>query len=77
MVDLAGNPLGGGADFTQALKVLPGDRSDDGFVASNDVVLVNSGRTMAYNILNDINGDGIVDLNDVNAVRARIGAQLP
>jgi len=57
--------------------VLPGDRSDDGFVASNDVVLVNSGRTMAYNILNDINGDGIVDLNDVNAVRARIGAQLP
>src|SRR5262249_20279832 len=39
VVDLAGNPLGGGVDFTQALNVLPGDRSDDGFVASNDMVL--------------------------------------
>ena len=75
--DLAGNPLGGGVDFTQALNVLPGDRSDDGFVASNDMVLVNSGRSLPYNVLNDINGDGVVDINDVNLVRARIGTQLP
>jgi hypothetical protein len=77
VVDLAGSPLDGGADFTQVLNVLPGDRSDDGFVASNDMVLVNSGRSVAYNILNDINGDGILNINDVNAVRARIGKRLP
>ena len=77
VVDTAGTPLGGGVDFVQALSVLPGDRSDDGFVASNDMVLVNLGRSTPYNILNDINGDGIVDINDVSAVRARIGKHLP
>lgn len=77
VTDLAGNPLGGGADFAQTLKVLPGDRSDDGFVTSNDMVLVNLGRSAPYNVLNDINGDGVVDINDINAIRARLGTQLP
>jgi hypothetical protein len=77
VVNIAGTPLGGGVDFAQALNVLPGDRSDDGFVASNDMVLVNGGRVMPYDILSDLNGDGIVDINDVSAVRARIGRHLP
>jgi len=75
--DLAGNPLGGGVDFAQILNVLPGDVSDDGNVASNDMVLVNNARSMAYNVIDDINGDGVVDLNDVSLVRARIGTHLP
>ena len=51
--------------------------SDDGNVASNDMVLVNNARSMAYNVIDDINGDGVVDLNDVSLVRARIGTHLP
>ena len=77
VVDLAGNPLGGGVDFAQTLNVLPGDVSDDGNVASNDMVLVNNARTLPYNVIDDINGDGVVDMNDVNLVRARIGTHLP
>ena len=77
VVDLAGNPLGGGVDFAQALNVLPGDVSDDGNVASNDLVLVNNARALPYNVIYDVNGDGVVDINDVNLVRARIGAHLP
>ena len=77
VMDLAGNPLGGGVDFAQTLNVLPGDVSDDGNVASNDMVLVNNARTLPYNVIDDINGDGIVDINDVNLVRARIGTHLP
>jgi len=77
VMDLTGNPLDGGIDFAQIMNVLPGDVSDDGFVASNDMLLVNSGRSLPYNVLNDINGDGVVDINDVNLVRARIGTQLP
>ena len=75
--DLAGNPLGGGVDFAQTLNVLPGDVSDDGNVASNDSVLVNSARSLPYNVIDDINGDGVVDINDVNLVRVRIGTHLP
>lgn len=77
VMDLAGNPLGGGVDFAQTLNVLPGDVSDDGNVASNDMVLVNNARSMPYNVIDDINGDGVVDINDVNLVRARIGTHLP
>ena len=75
--DLAGSPLGGGVDFAQTLNVLPGDVSDDGNVASNDSVLVNNARSLPYNVIDDINGDGVVDINDVNLVRVRIGTHLP
>ena len=75
--DIAGNPIYGGTDFLRLLNVLPGDRSDDGTVASNDMVLVSNGRSVPYNVLNDINGDGVVDTNDILAVRSRIGTHLP
>jgi len=75
--DLAGTPLGGGVDFAQTLNVLPGDVSDDSNVASNDMVLVNIARYLPYNVIDDIDGDGVVDANDVNLVRARIGTHLP
>lgn len=77
VTDLTGNPLGGGIDFAQILNVLPGDVSDDGNVASSDMVLVFIARTLPYNVIDDINGDGVVDINDVNLVRARIGTHLP
>jgi hypothetical protein len=77
VMDLTGNPLGGGIDFAQILNLLPGDVSDDGNVASNDAVLVNNARALPYNVIDDINGDGVVDMNDVNLVRARIGTHLP
>lgn len=77
VMDLAGNPLGGGVDFAQTLNVLPGDVSDDGNVASNDAVLVNNARALPYSVVDDINGNGVVDVNDVNLVRTRIGTHLP
>jgi hypothetical protein len=75
--DLTGNPLGGGVDLAQMLSVLPGDVNDDGNVASNDAVLVNNARALPYNVIDDVNGDGVVDINDVNITRARIGTHLP
>jgi hypothetical protein len=77
VVDLTGNPLGGGVDFAQILNVLPGDVSDDGNVASNDAVLVNNARALPYSVIDDINGDGVVNMNDVILVGARIGTHLP
>jgi len=77
VTDLTGNPLGGGVDFAQMLNVLPGDVSDDGNVASNDAVLVNNARAQPYNVIDDINGDGVVNVSDVLLVGARIGTHLP
>ena len=76
-VRIAGTPLGGGVDFAQILNVLPGDVTDDGNVASNDAVLVNNARAQPYNVIDDINGDGVVNVNDVFLVGARIGTHLP
>jgi hypothetical protein len=75
--DAAGNGLGGGSGFAQALKVLWADFNDDGIVNASDLVLVNNARAQTYNIFADLNGDGVINLNDVNVVRARIGTTLP
>jgi hypothetical protein len=77
VTDLAGNPLGGGVDFSQVLKVLYGDFVDDGVVNSADFAGVNSARNQAYNLFADLNGDGVVDVNDVNIARARVGNTNP
>ena len=77
ITDIAGNPLGGGTDYSQALKVLWGDFNDDGIVNAQDLVLVNAARSQAYNIFADLNGDGVVDANDVNVVRAQLGNSNP
>jgi hypothetical protein len=75
--DAGGNPLSGGAGFTQALKILWADFNDDGIVNASDLVLVNNARSAPYNIFADLNGDGVVDVNDVQVVRNRNGTSLP
>jgi len=75
--DASGNALGGGAGYAQNFKVLQGDFNDDGFVASNDMLAVWNATAQAYNIFADINGDGVVNLTDVQIVRSRIGTSLP
>jgi hypothetical protein len=73
ITDKAGNPLSGGVDFNQNLKILYGDFNDDGVVNAQDLVLVNAARPQPYNVFADINGDGLVDINDVMVVRQQIG----
>ncbi len=75
--DAAGNALGGGSGFTQALKILEGDFNDDGVVNAQDFVLINDAILQPYNIFADINGDGIVSLTDVTIARGRNGTSLP
>ncbi|HEY3824389.1 MAG TPA: dockerin type I domain-containing protein, partial [Bryobacteraceae bacterium] len=75
--DAAGNALTGGSGFSQTLKVLLGDFNDDGVVNSQDFTLVNAARNQPYNIFADIDGNGVVDANDVQIVRTHLGAALP
>jgi subtilisin-like proprotein convertase family protein len=76
--DVNGNPLAGGNGFTQNFKVLWGDYNDDGVVNTLDVTGVGAVRLSGlYNILADLNGDGVVDVNDVTIARTRIGTVLP
>jgi hypothetical protein len=45
-------------------------------VNSQDQVLVNTETHQAYNILADMNGDGVVNATDLLLVRSRIGTSL-
>ena len=66
--------------FTRRLDVLPGDANDDGAITAQDIAIVHSGFASLgalYNIFNDINGDGVVDINDYNLVRRFVGKTLP
>jgi subtilisin-like proprotein convertase family protein len=76
--DLAGNLLGGGTNYSRNFNVLYGDVNGDGFVSSADAVFVNNLiRTSSYNQFADLNGDGVVDVTDLNIARQRIGTKLP
>jgi hypothetical protein len=75
--DASGTPLGDGAGFTQTMKILMGDYNDDGMVSSADLVGSNNATVAPYDIFADINGDGIVNVNDVALARTRIGTTLP
>jgi hypothetical protein len=77
LTDAAGTGLGNGAGFGQPFAVLWADVNDDGVVNSTDLALVNQARTKPYNILDDLNGDGIVDVNDYLVARGRIGTTQP
>jgi len=68
------------ATFTRRLDVLPGDANDDGVVNAQDLVVVRNDFTASgaiYDIFDDINGDGTVDISDTNLVGKFIGKKLP
>jgi hypothetical protein len=66
--------------YTRRIDVLPGDANDDGVVNAQDLVVVRNDFAAlgaVYNIFDDINGDGTVDINDTNLVGRFIGKKLP
>jgi hypothetical protein len=69
------------ATFTRRLDVLPGDFNDDGIVTLQDALLIRNEYLAiggaSPTIFGDIDGNGVVDINDYNAVRRLIGTQLP
>ena len=66
------------ATFTRRLDVLPGDVNDDGVVNSQDIALErNAYLANIPVVIDDILGDGTVDLNDYNAVRRLVNTKLP
>lgn len=73
----SGNGLYAGAGFTQAIRVLSGDFDDDGVVSAEDLVGVNNARIAPYNVFAVMNGDGVVNVADVQVVRTRVGTSLP
>jgi hypothetical protein len=75
--DMNGNALTNGAGYNQNLKILYGDFNDDGLVNAQDTVGVNNAISNPYNILADMNGDGVVNIADVQIVRSRGGTSLP
>ena len=77
LTDAGGNPLANGTGFIRTLKVLWGDFNDDGNVTSADMVGVNNASVTPYNVFADANGDGIVNVADVQTVRSRLGTSLP
>ncbi len=66
--------------YTRRLDVLPGDVNDDGVVNGADLIAVRNDFAVfgsTYNIFDDINGDGVVDVNDANIVGRFVGKKLP
>jgi hypothetical protein len=77
ITDSSNNALNGGKNFNQLFKVLWGDFNDDGVVNASDLVGVNNARSQPYNIFADMNGDKVVDANDVRIVQSQIGKSNP
>ena len=61
--------------YTRRLDILPGDFNDDGVVSSADITLLNNASMGSYTLLGDLNGDGVVDINDGKLARAKIGSK--
>ena len=61
--------------YQRELDVLPGDYNDDGVVSSADVTLLNNATVAPYNLFADLNGDGLIDINDGKLARGKIGTK--
>jgi ELWxxDGT repeat protein len=73
-LDLDGD---GTIDFTTAFHRLFGDVDGNGLVNDADVGLVQAAQTQSgLNLATDLNGDGLVDLIDLNNVKRRKGAKV-
>jgi len=61
--------------------VLPGDVTQNGVVANNDITLIRAQLGLVpgplYDPRRDLNGNGVIANNDVTLGRARLGNQLP
>jgi len=77
LTDAAGNPLTAGSGFSQNFNVLYGDATDDGNVTSGDMLVVYRSRSAAYSIFDDLDGNGAVDMSDVQIARVQNGSSLP
>jgi hypothetical protein len=78
IADANGTTLGNGTGATQLLRILYGDYNDDGAVSSADGTdVLNVYRGATYDLFADMNGDGVVNLLDVQIVRTQIGNTLP
>jgi hypothetical protein len=60
-----------------AFRVLWGDVNDDGVVSAADMVAVSQARAHGNNPFANLNGDEVIDLQDVQVVRDHIGTHLP
>jgi len=77
--DIAGNAL---SAYSFRLNVLPGDVTQNGVVANNDITLIRAQLGLApgsvgFDPRRDLNGNGVIANNDVTLARARLGNQLP
>jgi len=76
--DTAGNAL---AAYSFRLNVLPGDVTQNGVVANNDITLIRAQLGLVpgvgYDPRRDLNGNAVIANNDVTLGRARLGNQLP
>jgi hypothetical protein len=76
----AGDPIIGVNPFGAKFSVLPGDINGDGVVNSQDLVLERNAiqGTGDPSMLGwaDVDGNGVVDLNDFMAVRKRLGTHF-
>ena len=65
--------------YTRRMDVLPGDVNDDGVVNTTDGVLILNTTTPshAYQVFDDLDGNGSVNTADFTLDRPKIGTQLP
>jgi hypothetical protein len=64
--------------FNDQFNVLPGDVNGDGVVTIRDAILVhNEIASGSYLIWDDIDGNSVVNIADLNGVRKRLGTHLP
>jgi hypothetical protein len=73
-VDLDGD---GTLESTRNFHRLFGDVDGNGVVNDADIALVQGAQSQTgLNLATDLNGDGVVDLNDLNNVKRRKGAKV-